>query len=56
MHFKGAKGCFIVYDLTSRESFMNVNKWLKNAKDLTNQECQIILLGNKADADRNQPQ
>ena len=35
MHFKKAKGCFIVYDVTNRESFDNVRKWMKQARELT---------------------
>lgn len=52
MHFKKAKGCFIVYDVTNRESFDNVRKWMKQARELTDQDCQIIIIGNKCDADR----
>eukprot|EP00347_Sterkiella_histriomuscorum_P008325 403345521 len=51
MHFKKVKGCFIVYDVTNRESFEHVQKWLKDALDLTEQDCSIILLANKCDVD-----
>ena len=47
-YYAGAQACFIVFDLTNRESFENVLKWneekLKFAGDIV-----TILLGNKND-------
>lgn len=31
-HYKKVKGCFIVYDVTNRESFLNLGKWLNDAR------------------------
>jgi len=50
-YYAGAQACFIVFDLTNRESFDNVLKWneekLKFAGDIV-----TILLGNKNDLER----
>ena len=50
-HYRKAKGCFIVYDVTNRQSFENVDKWLTNVRQLGDPECVIIVLGNKCDID-----
>ena len=41
-------GIVLVSDLTNRESFDNINKWLKDIKDNFENPC-IVLFGNKAD-------
>ena len=48
IYYKGAKGALIIYDITRRETFENINKWileLKNNED----NVIIILIGNKSD-------
>ncbi|CDW72647.1 gtp-binding protein [Stylonychia lemnae] len=51
LHYKKAKGCVIVYDVTNRKSFENVERWLNDARNLADQDCIIMLLGNKCDTD-----
>ncbi len=51
-HYRNAKGAIIVYDVTNRESFVNLQKWLADAKELASEDCQIMVLGNKTDVDR----
>jgi len=51
-HYRNAKGAIIVYDVTNRESFDNVAKWLEDARQLASKDCQIMVLGNKTDVDR----
>ena len=49
-YFKKADGVLFMYDVTQKETFTNINKWLKNMKDATSTEdlyCGII--GNKID-------
>ena len=48
-YYKGAKGVFIVYDMTRRETFNNVDKWYKEVKMLNNEDIIIFLIGNKSD-------
>ena len=47
IYFKGSQGCFIVYDITNRESFENLEKWFKRASEFEN--ISIILVANKTD-------
>ncbi|KAI7728391.1 hypothetical protein M8C21_026807, partial [Ambrosia artemisiifolia] len=46
---RGALGALIVYDITRKVTFENVETWLKKARDCTNQDIVIMLVGNKAD-------
>ena len=42
-------GGFLVYDVTSRESFENVGKWLIETENYANEYMVLILIGNKVD-------
>lgn len=48
MFYRGAKGTFIVFDLTRRETFDNVEMWLDDVKKITPKQ-EYVLIGNKAD-------
>ena len=49
VYYKGAKGAFIVYDITSRKSFDNVDKWIEEIKEKTSKEIKLVVIGNKID-------
>lgn len=48
-YYKGAVGALLVFDLTDRETFIEVGSWLKDLQD--NTVCNIVklLVGNKCD-------
>ena len=48
-YYKGSKGCFIVYDITSEVSFENVEKWYEEILKSAEKEISVILIGNKCD-------
>ena len=48
-YYKGAKGAFIVYDITRKESFDNVTKWAEQLKSSADKNLTIIIIGNKID-------
>ena len=48
-YYKGAKGAFIVYDITKKESFKNVDKWIKDLKEFGDEDVTILIIGNKCD-------
>ena len=48
-YFKGAKGALIVYDVTSRTSFDNVDKWVSELQSKGSKNINIIMIGNKTD-------
>ena len=46
--FKGVQGILFVYDITSRPSFEQINKWIKDAQTHSS-DFQSIIIGNKCD-------
>ena len=50
-YYKGAKGAFIVYDITRKNTFDNIDKWVSDLKINGDKNIAIILIGNKSDLD-----
>ena len=48
-YIKKANGILLVYDITNKDSFENVNKWAKEIKENSEDAKPIILIGNKKD-------
>ena len=48
-YFRGSRGCFIVYDISDRNSFDNLEKKFDLVRDYANEDVKIILVGNKND-------
>ncbi len=48
-YYRGALGALLVYDMTSRSSFENVEIWLSELKTHADTGTKIILVGNKSD-------
>lgn len=53
-YYQGAMGIVLVYDVSERKSFENVNYWIEQIKRETGEDSDIIILliGNKIDLDR----
>lgn len=49
--YRNASLALMVYAINSKESFLNINKWLKEVKINSNPDIKIILIGNKSDLD-----
>ena len=52
-YYKGAVGALVTYDITRKESFDNVEKWITDLKANADEKIRIILVGNKTDLDSN---
>ena len=52
-YYKNAQGAIVVYDITCRESFENVSKWLQELNEFGEKGIQILLIGNKVDVEEN---
>ncbi|KIM36465.1 hypothetical protein M413DRAFT_449169 [Hebeloma cylindrosporum] len=48
-YYRGAAGCLLVYDVTSRRSFENVRNWLADVREHADPHVSCILIGNKID-------
>ncbi|XP_021845632.1 ras-related protein Rab2BV [Spinacia oleracea] len=48
-YYRGAVGALLVYDLTKKQSFDNVNRWLHELRDHADSNIVIMLVGNKSD-------
>lgn len=47
--FRNVSGVFLVFDLTKRESLPKCKSWLATARESTNVQIPVLLIGNKSD-------
>lgn len=50
-YYRGAAGALLVYDITRRETFNHLTRWLDEARSNANSTMVIMLIGNKSDLD-----
>jgi Ras-related protein Rab-2A len=48
-YYRGAAGALLVYDVTRRETFEHLAKWLEEARQYASPTMTIMLVGNKSD-------
>lgn len=48
-YYRGAAGALLVYDITRRETFNHLTSWLDDARQHSNSNMTIMLIGNKSD-------
>ncbi|XAR66229.1 hypothetical protein NMG60_11012382 [Bertholletia excelsa] len=48
-YYRGAVGALLVYDITKRPTFENVQRWLRELRDHADSNIVIMMAGNKAD-------
>ena len=48
-YYRQAIGVLLVYDITKRVSFENLERWLTEVREHADSKVQIILVGNKSD-------
>lgn len=48
-YYRGAVGALLVYDITKRQTYENVQRWLRELRDHADSNIVIMLAGNKAD-------
>lgn len=49
VYYRGALGALLVYDMSKRLSFQNVDRWLRELRDHADPNIVILLVGNKSD-------
>ena len=50
-YYRGAAGALLVYDITRKETFNHLTRWLEEVRQNGNPDIMIMLIGNKADLD-----
>lgn len=50
-YYHDAKGAFVLYDITNKQSFLSVDMWINDIKKICN-EIIITIIGNKNDLDK----
>jgi Ras-related protein Rab-11A len=48
-YYRGAVGALLVYDISKRATFENVERWLRELRDHAEPNIVIMLVGNKSD-------
>ncbi|CAF1114045.1 unnamed protein product [Rotaria sp. Silwood1] len=48
-YLRKSDGIILVYDVTSEITFQNVRSWIACTQELTDEDCVIVLVGNKTD-------
>ena len=50
-YYKGAKGALVVYDITRKETFDSVDRWISEVLNSGDKNMTMLLIGNKCDLD-----
>ena len=50
-YYKGAKGALVVYDITRKETFDSVDRWISELLNSGDKNMTMLLIGNKCDLD-----
>lgn len=48
-YIKDSSVAVVVYDITNKNSFKSVSKWIDDAKSIRGNDLLIVLVGNKID-------
>ena len=51
-YVRGAALIFIIYDISSKDSFINLQNWINFIKQVNTDNAMIVLCGNKIDLER----
>eukprot|EP01017_Pseudomicrothorax_dubius_P041633 TRINITY_DN6678_c0_g1_i2.p1 TRINITY_DN6678_c0_g1~~TRINITY_DN6678_c0_g1_i2.p1 ORF type:complete len:205 (+),score=46.67 TRINITY_DN6678_c0_g1_i2:143-757(+) len=51
-YYKGAHGIMLVYDVTDRQSFRDVENWVQEVEKQASENVVKVLIGNKCDLDK----
>lgn len=48
-YYRGAVGALLVYDITKKQTFDNVPRWLSEVREHADEDIIVLLVGNKSD-------
>lgn len=49
VYYRDAVGALLVYDVSNRKSFNDLDRWLKEVRTATGEETRVLVVGNKSD-------
>lgn len=49
VYYRDAVGALLVYDVSNRKSFNDLDRWLKEVRTATGDETRVLVIGNKSD-------
>jgi small GTP-binding protein len=49
LYLEGSQGALLVFDITSKKSFLNLDEWVKDLFEGRGNDIPIVLIGNKLD-------
>ncbi|XP_067403745.1 ras-related protein Rab-12 isoform X2 [Emydura macquarii macquarii] len=50
-YYRSAKGIILVYDITKKETFEDLPKWMKMIDKYASEDAELLLVGNKLDCE-----
>jgi Ras-related protein Rab-2A len=48
-YYRSSAAALVVFDVTRKETFRNVSRWVEDVKTNSNKDVVMILVGNKSD-------
>mmetsp|Transcript_23846 Transcript_23846/g.42252 ORF Transcript_23846/g.42252 Transcript_23846/m.42252 type:complete len:209 (-) Transcript_23846:139-765(-) len=55
-YYRGAQGVVLVYDITNKDSFQHVHRWIKDVQSYGEEGVEMVIVGNKVDLDHDKRQ
>jgi len=52
IYYRNANGIILMYDVSRRETFNSLDKWISDIKNCCDDSVSVIIIGNKTDLDR----
>ncbi|EZG81121.1 small GTPase family Rab subfamily protein [Gregarina niphandrodes] len=53
-YYRNSQGFILTYDITNRQSYLNISSWLNGIREHCPKHVTIVLVGNKMDCDASQ--
>jgi Ras-related protein Rab-1A len=51
-YYRGAYAIVLLYDITNRQSFLNIKNWMESISKNVSSKTKVVLVGNKIDVDK----
>ena len=48
-YYRSSAAALVIFDLTRKETFRNVSRWVEDVRNNSNKDVILVLIGNKTD-------